>query len=446
MPALVSSPKELYLTLQHRPISWATAIAFRIAARAFPAAADCLQPDNENGSGSTVLAVFRALVLVRGVMRFPKPLHRNMAERLGERTYHVPPLAAHGRAAWQCTFSALQMIGITSDQMAVLGNAAYSGADTASQISGKTEEYWLSITEDVNALFEQQSAEWLLRQPLWLRYGDNYHVELYFAQIREFEDAGLSTICAFYDALLSGNDGLFPGFNEQADREFFQRFIATDDTWWNRTPADVGRDLADWVAELAIAPSPEHVASPMIPVILHERPLVLMEGETDPKYIIQAAKIFGRQDILEKCDIHWVGDKNEQGQVYNTGAKGLDHTLNTLRSNPSLSQRRVLFLYDNDCNKPNEDHGNHQVHSIPKNSNNNICKNGIENLLHPNCFTEEFWQTSNNRRTLRKMFLCNYMCIHGTEFQFSAFAEVLENIQDFISTEPPEDECNMQNS
>ena len=57
-------------------------------------------------------------------------------------------------------------------------------------------------------------------------------------------------------------------------------------------------------------------------------PLILTEGETDPKYLRTPAELLGFEQILEDCKIEWVGAKRESApQGFNTGAPGLNHTL-----------------------------------------------------------------------------------------------------------------------
>jgi len=110
------------------------------------------------------------------------------------------------------------------------------------------------------------------------------------------------------------------------------------------------------------------------------KPIVLTEGETDPKYITAALEALGRNDILERLRIEWVGKENNQGPL-NTGVKGLDNTRNVLDANPDILKHRLLLLYDCDARKSNEDVELLSIRTIPKNEGNKKIKKGIENLV-----------------------------------------------------------------
>ena len=95
----------------------------------------------------------------------------------------------------------------------------------------------------------------------------------------------------------------------------------------------------------------------------HGRPLILLEGETDPQYVLRAGKALGKEALLETIELQWIGEKRS-GNATNTGKNALNHACNTLRSNPNLTNRPVLLLYDCDANKPAEDFRNLHVRTI----------------------------------------------------------------------------------
>jgi hypothetical protein len=151
------------------------------------------------------------------------------------------------------------------------------------------------------------------------------------------------------------------------------------------------------------------------------KPLVYMEGETDPIYLRTALELLGRGDLVEALDIEWVGTYGPQGAV-NTGKDALNHTNNVLVSNPNLSNRRVLLLYDCDTNKPTEDTGMLSVRIIPSNSANDVANKGIENLLPPELFEydrERFYRlrerdgdygAKKKNEEFDKTEFCRYVC------------------------------------
>lgn len=172
------------------------------------------------------------------------------------------------------------------------------------------------------------------------------------------------------------------------------------------------------------------------------KPLVYVEGETDAPYLRKAAELLGRTDILDSCDIEWIGAKDASGQGFHTGKDALKHTLSVLRANPSLAVRKILLLNDNDGKAPDQNYERVYVRTLPINKNNSIVTAGIENLLSEDCFEEEFYQekVSNKpngdvikTRTLRKAQLCEAMCDHGTAEQFLAFNDSFSIIDEFLA-------------
>ena len=168
------------------------------------------------------------------------------------------------------------------------------------------------------------------------------------------------------------------------------------------------------------------------------RPLILLEGETDPLYIQRAAEALDKAGLLETVELQWVGEKRS-GNATNTGSSALHHAFNTLRSNPNLTNRSVLLLYDCDTNKPAEDIGNLHVRAIPTNDCATIAKDGIENLLPDSVFTDEMYDVSKKDeayggttelKRLNKMRLCETVCDDQTDVEtFRGFEIVFEIIE-----------------
>lgn len=152
----------------------------------------------------------------------------------------------------------------------------------------------------------------------------------------------------------------------------------------------------------------------------NSRPLVLTEGETDPKYIKAALELLGRNDLLESIDIEWVGTYTGKGNgTLNSGDSGLNNTYKVFKANPSMLKAKLMLLYDCDTNKEDKIDGNIVIRRIKKNEENKICKKGIENLLPDIVFEEKFYNTisttddygaKSSHSTLEKVKLCEYLC------------------------------------
>ncbi|NRD88953.1 hypothetical protein C8024_05015 [Sphingopyxis sp. BSNA05] len=175
------------------------------------------------------------------------------------------------------------------------------------------------------------------------------------------------------------------------------------------------------------------------------KPLILLEGETDPLYICRAAEALGKTKLLDGVELQWVGEKLS-GNATNTGKDALKHANNMLRSNPNLTNRPILLLYDCDTNKPPEDIGNLHVRSIPENNEATIAKDGIENLLPDDVFEDDMYdsRTKDGKygnttiiRQLNKTRLCNTVCDAKTDVAtFSGFKVVFEIIEELFPLAP----------
>ncbi len=175
------------------------------------------------------------------------------------------------------------------------------------------------------------------------------------------------------------------------------------------------------------------------------KPLVLLEGETDPIYLQTAADLLERRALLDKVEFEWVGAKDPKGgQSFNTGKDALNHTFNVLRAKPHLAKRPVILLYDNDANKPQEDHGSLYVRSMPSNSTNDVVDAGIENLLPSNSITEPMFDVKTKKspngstttiKAIDKMRLCNHICQQKRDpADFAEFAFVLDMVAAIVAT------------
>lgn len=171
-----------------------------------------------------------------------------------------------------------------------------------------------------------------------------------------------------------------------------------------------------------------------------ERLLVWVEGETDPTYISTAAHQLGRGELLDRIELAWIGAK-EQGKKtnFNSGAGALNNALSLLRANPEILKRPVLLLYDNDGQKPDLDEESLHVRSVPDNPQNEIVEGGIENLLPVAVFTPNMFETKSVKKQngtrvtteeLRKVQLCNYLCVEAPDAaNFANFSALLDLIE-----------------
>lgn len=110
-----------------------------------------------------------------------------------------------------------------------------------------------------------------------------------------------------------------------------------------------------------------------------DKVIVFVEGETDEKYFRKCFEIFDHND--KNIEFTWIGRVNENGAVENSGDTALNQARTFLLANKDMVTRKIVLLYDNDTNKPEENYGNLLVRVMQKNNDNGIFKIGVENLL-----------------------------------------------------------------
>ena len=178
--------------------------------------------------------------------------------------------------------------------------------------------------------------------------------------------------------------------------------------------------------------------------------LIFLEGETDPLYFRTAAQLLGRHALLEMAEFEWIGAKEpKRDQAFYTGKNALNQTFNFLRANPGFVKRKIVLLYDNDANKPEEDHDKLHVRIVPPNRANEIVQDGIENLLPPDLITDDMFRKHrtdkrhggyNEDVNLDKMKLCRKICEERCErTDFAHFSTVLDLLEELVkpTDEPP---------
>ena len=166
-------------------------------------------------------------------------------------------------------------------------------------------------------------------------------------------------------------------------------------------------------------------------------PLVLCEGQTDPKYLANAAEILGFERLLSQVGFDWVGVV-ESGQSKDGGAGQLRQARKVFHNNSVVLNSDILLLFDCDQKDDEFDDGRLHVRRIPLNDDNKICDRGIENLLPEHVFSEEFFdvtESSNGpnriiKKVLNKVRLCDYLCdVKRDPEDFAKFRGVLEAIE-----------------
>ena len=178
-----------------------------------------------------------------------------------------------------------------------------------------------------------------------------------------------------------------------------------------------------------------------------QKPVVIMEGATDIKYVTKAASLLGLAPLLEKVDL--LNGKSESE---------LKKTWKSLRTlNRRLVRQRVLVLFDCECTTHEEQNGEFIKKKIPMHNDHPVHK-GIENLFgkttlkkaraHKPAFIDveaehsktergetvtvpETWTVNEDEKTN----LCNWLCKNGAAEDFQHFSVIFDLIEELVSGE-----------
>lgn len=168
-----------------------------------------------------------------------------------------------------------------------------------------------------------------------------------------------------------------------------------------------------------------------------ERPLVLCEGQTDPKYLRTAADLLGFERVFTEVEFDWIGVMAE-GQARDGGEGKLRQAQKTLENNPRLLRFHTLLLFDCDQNVAEIDQELLHVRVLRRNDDDAKYRVGIENLLPTAVFEDRFYtetRRENGTKTivtidLEKVQLCDYLCdVKREAADFQKFRPELERMQ-----------------
>lgn len=150
-----------------------------------------------------------------------------------------------------------------------------------------------------------------------------------------------------------------------------------------------------------------------------QRPLILVEGKTDIKFLQKSFEFKGKADWLESIEIDEIGITQLDGQVKFGGESSLEKGFEFLKHNINAINRKVLFLFDCDTKTQNQKIGNIMKARVPYNENNKKIKKGSENLLKEELFTDNFYSTKEKTSDygavstimdFEKNLFCDYVC------------------------------------
>lgn len=170
------------------------------------------------------------------------------------------------------------------------------------------------------------------------------------------------------------------------------------------------------------------------------RPLVLCEGQTDPKYLKTAAGLLGFKRLYDEVEFDWIGVLSD-GQARDGGEGKLRQAQKILENNPCLLRFHTILLFDCEQKVIESDRGLLHVRVLQRNEHDAKYNVGIENLLPSAVFEDRFYtetRRENGTKTvvttdLDKVRLCNHLCDQKREVaDFERFRSELERIQNCL--------------
>ncbi|EZQ12263.1 AAA family ATPase [Acinetobacter sp. Ver3] len=175
-----------------------------------------------------------------------------------------------------------------------------------------------------------------------------------------------------------------------------------------------------------------------------QKPLILVEGETDVKYLKKALELFEKEEWIELVQIDEAG-LSEQGGSRNSGQDSLKKGFDFLLTNKKSFQRKVLFLFDCDSKNFTEYKDEHIFKmKVPHNGENTKVLSGVENLLPESLFEINFYskevkETGDGGRTtiekLKKQEFCDFVCNSNDKEIFEKYREfIFPIIEEFLAS------------
>ena len=179
-----------------------------------------------------------------------------------------------------------------------------------------------------------------------------------------------------------------------------------------------------------------------------QKPLLLLEGATDQRYLQRASQLLGKETTLESFNIY---DGGGSGNLVNMW-KDFKYPLT------DIMPQKVLLLFDCDKQRANENKGNLFQRTVPMHCDNPIQK-GIENLFRRPIFKRarvyapefidiageqvleergiesvnpERWSVNKDEKAR----LCDWLCENGTQEDFEEFRVVFELLDEVLASHP----------
>jgi hypothetical protein len=177
----------------------------------------------------------------------------------------------------------------------------------------------------------------------------------------------------------------------------------------------------------------------------HAMPIVFVEGDYDIRYIIKAAELLNKEDILTRIRLKDVGGYGSLDKIL----RAYDNSISEIAPN------KIICLYDCDIGKSDKNNGR-VYRRIITSFNDNPIKKGIENLFSDETILKiesqnphfiDIHNSSINRIRGKEVHssaikyvnkdekgnMCNWLCEYGTADDFVNFEKVFNIIDEIIS-------------
>ena len=158
-----------------------------------------------------------------------------------------------------------------------------------------------------------------------------------------------------------------------------------------------------------------------------QKPIVILEGKTDKKYLLKAAKFLEKEDVIGKVELKCV-----------KGFHGLDSVWRQWRD----GSVQMILLYDCDCER-NDETDSVVRRNIPKQEKHPV-KKGIENLFSREILDKaaegvgrkkiEDLINRQNGSLGKKVEICNWICENGEEDDFKYFKDVFSILENALQS------------
>lgn len=245
MAVEITSREELKDWLEDRPREWAHMIALRSALRVLPLSCDPASFKDRTVNPRLPLAVFRASAILSGAAGSPP-------DNIAAAVRAVLKLATDGPSDASVPFSAAVAVAFAAASAYTPSSGDSASLAAAAAVRAVADaadtDTWQFVESDCRALGDGTEPGELSRLHLWPIEPEWWSNSWDAARrwLSRLED-GFEIWREWYYGRIESLPHAFADFDDSADEAFYRWIVEQNDDWWERDPAEVNAEIANFV-------------------------------------------------------------------------------------------------------------------------------------------------------------------------------------------------------